>query len=328
MGEQPVSFRFENSIGRFLTLLLMSSAVGSALGGITGAAMMILANIIFGNNTMALSLLGVILFVLSFLLIVGLIVVSSLKTWFWSLTFDSQGIVLKPIVGDQITILSHEIKGIKRQGELIVFKTIGEDLSVDLTKFPLKERVIFNYYRQRWPFQKLADDEKEGIVVLEKMWGPKNGFVEIDLNAGYKNRVLGIVVSGCISVSLLVFSIVFGSSLFTSFALLIAGLLLWMLWGPTSPYILRVDSDGIHYQKSHRSITLPWSDVEAVFFEVTNRTRFPEQRFYVWSKNRQAQIPRQTLGNKAFSELLKSIYILDKYYIPYEVKFPEWLTRN
>ena len=149
MDEQPASFHFENSVGRFVKLLLLSLVVGSALGGITGISIMVLVAIVFGNDTPILSALGIILSGLSFLLIVGWVAVSSLKNWFWSLTYDQNGIIFRPLTGNQIAILSHEIKGIKRKGELIVFKTTGQDLGVDLAKFPLKERVIFNSYTKQ-----------------------------------------------------------------------------------------------------------------------------------------------------------------------------------
>ena len=332
MGEQPVLFRFENSIGRFLKLLLQCLVVGSALGGVTGLAMLVLANIILDNNPMELSMLGMILFVLSVLFIVGLIAVSSFKTWFWSLTFDKRGLTLKPLVGDQITALSHEINEIKRQGELVVFKTMGQDLIVDLAKFPPKERVLFNTYTKRWPFKKLSDDQEKAFVKLNEFWRKKDGvgeFIEVDLNTGIGDRTMPrVVVSGAVVAFIMVFAIGTGLFLVSFIVLLVAVPVLWILWNSASPQKIRIDASGIHYQRPRQPIILPWSDVEAVLFETTDNIRFLERRFYVWSKNDQAHIPVQYFSEEQFSEILKSVYFLNKYNIPYEVKLPEWLTRN
>jgi hypothetical protein len=119
------------------------------------------------------------------------------------LTFDDEGLTLKPIVGDQITILFHEVKEISRGKKLVVFKATGQNLVVDLDKFPLKEKVIFYSYTRHWPFMRHSKAESKAVVVSKELRRSKadvDDFVEIEMNTSFGSRILPLSWQPCTSV--------------------------------------------------------------------------------------------------------------------------------
>ena len=334
MGEQPVIFEFENSIGRFVKLLLFSLIVGSLLGSFSILCLRVLFIAILGNE---ITLPPFVMFAFQgflFLFSLGWVSINVMRGWFWHLTFSEDGISLSSISNHRTSILSHEINEIEWQDDQVVFKTKGQDFAISLVKLPTKERIIFRSRLDQWSFAKLSNNEKEALIELEGKWWKKKDdrekCIEIEAYMSFVDQTLtrSIVLTMVALFSILILSV--SKSLFTIlFMILMAGPILWVIWHHTSGQKIKIDSIGIHYQKYNRQMTLPWTNMEAVLIEYVVRKsiyRFPIRRFSIWLNERQMDIPVQSLGQNEFLELLVKLpYLLRKHKIPYEVKLPEWL---
>lgn len=248
-------------------------------------------------------------------------VVNELLSSIRHLKIDQNKIAWTKFGGREIIISRENIKAISWQGKKIVFETAVERRTLNMSKFPLKEKVIINYLIIRWvPIHALSSElqlaiESRAALLNENPENIQQATAQTNFR---KLRAFRVVSFVCMGIMFVAISIAFWKNSSSSFIFpvgLLSMIILfvsWIIWQLTNNRVIQVDDIGIRYIVGSRKQQRTWNEIEVVFFQIR------AQRILVWNGNRYKALYYKGMDNDEVNYLAGT---LEKYLLTHGIAY-------